>query len=248
MESGVYRIVNKIDGKIYVGSAKNTTKRKSEHFWCLRNRRHCNVYLQRAYNKHGEDAFIFEIIELCDEVDCVEREQYYIDLYKPYERQSGYNICENAASILGIKRSDETKKKIGSANSGKKLSKEQKEHLSTINKGKKLSKEHKEKIRSGNLGKSMSGEAKQKISAGNKGKSKSIDHRKSMSEAQRLSGLNGVKIAQFDLNGNLIKIHDKAIRASEEVGFAYGNLFQHLKGKRPHIKGFIFKYHKEEIA
>lgn len=245
MASGVYKIVNLINGKIYIGSAKNLSKRRQYHFWCLRNNRHCNGYLQNAFNKHGESNFVFDTIEGCEADSCVIREQFYIDLYCSFKPEIGYNICEKAGSILGIKRSEETKAKIGKSNAEKRLTADQKSHLSKINKGKSLSEECKEKIRKGNIGKTMSQEAKSKISKGNKNKPKSNAHKKSLSSAQKESRLNGVKIAQYDKDGNLIKIHDKAIEAAKSVGFAYTNLYQHLRGSRKHIKGFIFKYYKE---
>jgi group I intron endonuclease len=82
MNSGIYQIVNSINGKYYIGSSENLEKRKLRHFNELKKNRHHNIYLQRAYNKHG-NIFKFEILELIESEKLFEREQYYINTYKP---------------------------------------------------------------------------------------------------------------------------------------------------------------------
>ena len=49
--SGVYQITNKVTGKFYIGSAVNFRKRWNTHKSCLRNNKHANKHLQRAWNK-----------------------------------------------------------------------------------------------------------------------------------------------------------------------------------------------------
>lgn len=94
--SGIYKIENLINGKIYIGSSINMESRFKSHFGALRGNRHHNIYLQRSFNKHGEDNFDFEVIEQCDKGIMLEREQYYIDLFDCANRLIGYNICENS--------------------------------------------------------------------------------------------------------------------------------------------------------
>ena len=119
--SGVYKIVNKINGKIYVGSTVDLEKRKREHFNDLKGNKHCNKHLQRAFNKYNkEDNFIFEILEYVEDLhSLVVREQYYMDLYKSYDAKYGYNICIKADSRLGVKHTEESKKKMSESNKGK---------------------------------------------------------------------------------------------------------------------------------
>ena len=78
---GVYKITNKVNGKIYIGSSKDIYKRWKHHVCRLNSGKHVNSYLQNAWNKYGEDSFIFDIQEVCDENHIREREQYYIDVY-----------------------------------------------------------------------------------------------------------------------------------------------------------------------
>ena len=79
-EKGVYQIRNLITERIYVGSTKMSfQKRYFHHVNRLRNNAHKNAYLQHSFNKHGEDNFIFEILEVCSKDKCLEREQHYLD-------------------------------------------------------------------------------------------------------------------------------------------------------------------------
>lgn len=59
----VYQIRNTIDGKRYIGSTANPTKRKSRHYSDLNANTHTNPPLQQSYNDHGPENFVFEILE-----------------------------------------------------------------------------------------------------------------------------------------------------------------------------------------
>lgn len=104
LKTGIYKITNTTNGRIYIGSATNLTQRKGDHFSKLRKQIHRNRYLQNSYNLHGKDAFQFNIIEFCDRGILVEREQFYIDTLKPE-----YNILKVARSPLGIEISKESR-------------------------------------------------------------------------------------------------------------------------------------------
>jgi group I intron endonuclease len=66
--------------------------------------------------KYGKDAFKFEILEEVEPVKekLEEREQYYLDLFQPFpwNNNCGFNLSPSAYTPLGIKRSEETKKKL----------------------------------------------------------------------------------------------------------------------------------------
>ena len=59
MNSGIYIIENKQDGKIYVGSSVNVTTRLKQHITKLKYNKHSNSHLQRAWNKYGEASFLY---------------------------------------------------------------------------------------------------------------------------------------------------------------------------------------------
>lgn len=96
--SGIYRIINRRDGKIYIGSSRDLRARVFCHFTYLRNGKHSNQYLQFAFNKYGEESFDFEILELCDEAVLLDREQHHIDQMKSANESFGYNLAKFTTS------------------------------------------------------------------------------------------------------------------------------------------------------
>ena len=108
--AGVYQITNTINGKFYIGSSINCQARLIDHFRKLRKNKHINPHLQYAFNKYGEGVFEVEI--LCcvlDKEQLCSTEQYFLDLYMPYNGEIGYNILPNAKSCLGVKHSPRTR-------------------------------------------------------------------------------------------------------------------------------------------
>lgn len=115
----IYKITNIINDKIYVGSAIFLQSRWRQHRSDLNLNKHGNQLLQNAWNKYGEWLFKFEILEkVWDKTKLIEREQYWIDLLKTNQRETGYNLTIIARSRLGVKASKEalermSKSKIG---------------------------------------------------------------------------------------------------------------------------------------
>lgn len=120
IHSGIYVIFNNITKKFYIGSSYNIKNRLYCHFFKLKNNKHPNIHLQRSYNKHDKSVWSIGIIEFCEKEKCIEREQYYLDLYKSFKDTIGYNICITAKSNLGLKASEETKKKMSESSKGHK--------------------------------------------------------------------------------------------------------------------------------
>jgi len=107
--SGIYKIENLVNGKMYVGSAVDIKNRWSRHKSDLRKNKHHSRYLQRSWNKYSEEQFEFTIIEEVKDVsELLEREQYWLDYYKSYDYKIGYNSYPTAGSPLGAKHSRET--------------------------------------------------------------------------------------------------------------------------------------------
>jgi len=96
---GIYRIKNLVNDKSYYGSSKNIEKRWKTHLNQLRNKKHINCILQNAWNKYGEDNFIFEIVEECELEKLFDTEQKYIDTCGDYniglKASGGDNISKN---------------------------------------------------------------------------------------------------------------------------------------------------------
>lgn len=134
--SGIYQIKNAINGKSYVGSTANLKKRWTNHLSALRYGRHPNSRLQSAFDKYGEDAFGWSILEdVADSSQLISREQHHLDTLKPE-----YNIASIAGStMLGRHHTEETRAKISAGNRGKHVSNEARRRMSDAQKGKRLS-------------------------------------------------------------------------------------------------------------
>lgn len=196
--SGIYKIQSNIKPeRNYIGSAINIHVRWLRHLNDLRNNRHHSSKLQRHYDKYGEEDLQFSILLRCPQKKLIFFEQQQIDFYSPY-----FNNRKIADSNLGIKRSNETKKKISVTMTGREISNETREKIGNIHRGKVVSDETKRKISESSKGrkisdetklkmgksrkrKSLSEEHKRKISEGKKGKSFSDDHRKNLSIATK---------------------------------------------------------------
>ena len=143
-DTGVYCITNSVNGKRYIGSAVSFKLRWKNHRLNLRNGKHHNIHLQRAYNKHGESVFVFTKIALCPVTDLLVVEQSRIDALKPE-----YNVARVAGSRLGVKQgpmSELNRKKIGDANRGRRRTEDQKKAVGDANRGRKASAETRAKL------------------------------------------------------------------------------------------------------
>jgi len=186
---GVYQI--ELNGEMYIGSTiARFSTRWGKHLYDLRRGIHNNLHLQNAFNKYGEDALRFSVIETVETPgEVIALEQHYIDTLKP-----GYNICQTAGSspMLGRKHTGEAKRKISVGNLGKVMSEEARRKIGEANKGKVRSEETRKIMsiaRKGkpahNKGKPVPEEQKRKISEGLKGRIISEETRRKISEAQK---------------------------------------------------------------
>lgn len=148
---GIYCIYNITTSKFYIGSTIAIIYRWYNHRKDLRNNNHCSKYLQHSYNKHGESAFQFYLIEIVkDKNKLLEREQWWLDITRCYLPEIGYNTARVAGSMLGTKQT--------------------KEHIEKrIRRGHKQSPEVIAKIAIANTGKTRTEETKKKMSEKRKG-------------------------------------------------------------------------------
>ena len=102
MNQGIYCIKCAHTNKTYVGSATNIKKRWWRHRKDLREKKHHNKYLQRAWNKYGEGAFSFDILEwVKSKYNLKTREQYWIDTLNSHHSANGFNECKEAYTTAG---------------------------------------------------------------------------------------------------------------------------------------------------
>lgn len=89
---GIYKIENKANGKIYIGQSVNIENRWKQHIRELNKESHRNQHLLNSWKKYGQDNFEFNVICTCTLEELDEKEIYYIDLYKTYNYEYGYNM------------------------------------------------------------------------------------------------------------------------------------------------------------
>jgi len=107
---GIYAIRGPNDA-VYVGKAKNIKKRWGQHRSHLRSGVHGTPHLQYAWNKYGETAFVFEIVELVDSQErMIVREQFWLDtLFGTMPKGTVYNhatFSQGGGHTKGRKNND----------------------------------------------------------------------------------------------------------------------------------------------
>lgn len=187
--AGIYKIINLIDNKVYIGQSINIKCRFDSHKSNLKNNHHSNIYLQNAWNKYGEENFKFEILEECTENKLDEREQYWLNFYGGLNSDNNYNFRE---PLSPGRMSIISRKRMSLARLGKKREKWVCEKLSQSFKGR----------ISYFKGKHLSEEHKRKISESNKGKKQSLEH------------INNARLARIN-NGSYEKLKTNKVRSKK---------------------------------
>lgn len=155
-KSGIYKIINVLNNKFYVGSAVDLRRRKTRHFCELRTGKHKNAYLQAAWNKYGEKAFTFVVVEEHPEgADLLAAENIW--LKEHVGKDYCYNLGVDAvAPMLG--RGGELSPTWGRKRTPEELA-------AQSWKGRRHRKESKERIRACLIGKPRPAEVRAKIAA-----------------------------------------------------------------------------------
>lgn len=148
LNTGIYQITNIKNGRKYVGSAVNISKRWREHLRQLEDGKHHSRFMQRCWNKHGGECFVFRVILCCNVESLIWYEQRALDALRPE-----YNSAPKAGSQLGYKHSAESRKKMSASRpkdfspmTGKRHSEETKRRISKAKKGVKLGAYSRERV------------------------------------------------------------------------------------------------------
>jgi group I intron endonuclease len=199
MTSGVYQILNTVNGKCYVGSSKNIESRWGQHRSMLDKGTHHNQKLSNAVSKHGIAAFEFSILEGCPPEKNLDRELFWIT--QSNSVASGYNMRWRPDSNLGVKHSQQSRENMGASRRGKKLSPEHCKKISDrmklrdiapmvkasadARRGVPLSEERRAEISASLTGKPKSPEHTAKVAAAHTGTKRSEATRARISEVQK---------------------------------------------------------------
>jgi group I intron endonuclease len=227
---GVYAIRHVASGKMYIGSAANIPGRWSAHRSALKRDEHHSRHLQRAWDKYGPDAFVWEVLwAVEDPADLIRTEQEYLDHFGTYWRTQGYNIRHRAESSLGMRASAETRARMSAARKGRKFSPEHRARIgaasancspetrariSAIMKGHEVSPETRTKIAAtlkGRAGRQHTPETRAKMAVSAKGRKLSPETRAKIGAAQKVAQ----KVAQ---KGKVVSAETRARMSAAQKG------------------------------
>ena len=129
-EPGIYQILNIRTGDCYIGKAINVRQRLWSHRSMLRGNRHQNQHLQRAWNKYGEAAFDFRVVQLIGIEWLSKAEAFWAGVFK----KDGWHLpAYNQADIdpeTGHNRhSEESKEKLRQKALGREVKLETREKI-----------------------------------------------------------------------------------------------------------------------
>lgn len=105
---GIYIILNTKNNKFYLGSSICIKSRLKSHIKEINGNRHHSKHLYNSVIKYGWNNFKFYIIEEIDkDKNLFDTEQIYLDKYKPYNNNVGYNIlrCAMGGAAESLKKS-----------------------------------------------------------------------------------------------------------------------------------------------
>lgn len=238
------------DGHIrYVGKANDPQKRFTDHIYDKK-KTHKSTWIRSLGYK--------PILEILDEIaidDWQFWEMYWIAQCKAW----GHHLTNHTNGGEGVSKgnvlSDEHKRKLSEALSGEKHPMYGKKHtplslekMSKARIGFTHTDDAKQKISIGNKGKKLTYEQRKRMSDVRKGKTLSKEHRENLSKSHlgNIPGNTGTTpVGQYSLNGVLIHMFPN-LRSVGLAGFTKSNVLHVINGKRPHHRGFVWRYIRYE--
>ncbi|KGQ02207.1 putative intron-encoded endonuclease 1 (mitochondrion) [Beauveria bassiana D1-5] len=216
-KGGIYSFINTINGKQYIGSAKDFYIRLNEHL----NNKKSNSNLQKAFVKYGLQNFNWVIYEyftyeskILDHDALTELETNYI---QAFDYSTLYNMKRIATSMLGYKHTDEAIQK--------------------------MIERFQDKSNHPMFGKTHSEEVLKLISKPGSlnpmfGKTHS-DKTKELMARKKNKYINGVGI--YDLNGNLIKKFNNNVELGNYLSISKVTVGKYLNNNLIYNNLYIFK-------
>lgn len=218
----VYKHINKINGKVYVGQTALSVKRR----WRKGKGYKIGIF-KKAIEKYGWDNFEHIIIK--DGLSKEEANLLEISLIKKYKELGiCYNITDGGEGACGYRHTEESKKKMSDRGKGKKIPEHVKILISERFKGITFTKEH-----------------KLKISIALRGKPKSEKTKLKMKLNHNYHDL--VEVIKCDKNGNIICTYPSIAEASRDTGILQTHISRCARGKRLSAGGYKWKYKNEVI-
>jgi len=235
---GIYKITSP-NNRVYIGQSVNIEKRFVTYKKYSNNNKQPRLFA--SFKKYGCENHIFEILEECEIKELNTKERYYQDIFNCIDT-NGLNCRLTKHFGKSGKLSKETRIKIGLSKIGNKNrvgmkhSEEVKKRMSDVKKGKFVSLETKNKQSLVGKGRKNSEETIKKMSMAKKGKVCSQEHRLKISIARKKSLYTGKTI----LNKDTGIFYFGSLEASKVIGINQGTLKSYLNGNSPNKTQFIY--------
>ncbi len=250
----IYRILNKINGKIYIGE---TTQDNPNERW-MQHKRHvlngefgCRA-LYSAMTKYGIDNFEFKILFFCFNEDV---EKYEIQMIEKLNTiaPNGYNILKGGkgGGFVGKKHTEDAKRKISEyfkkryedVREREKQSIIVKDAMKGINIRERMIKSEKwkkavEEKRLGFGGKNVPNEIKEKIRKGVQAYYDNADNKVNIEKHREAMAKScGIKVSQYDANHKLLDTYISAAEASRQTGISRSTVQNAIKHGKKTLAG-----------
>ena len=242
---GIYCITNIDNNKRYVGQTYDLKFRWMRHKSDLRGNRHHNKHLQAAWNKYGEENFVFDELEHCPIEQLDEREIYWIEYFDSQNQEFGYNLADGGLGCRGYKHTEEEIVKMRMIQNPEPI-------LQIDFEGNILN----EFVSAGEAGDYIGKDSVSGIKMccdGNKYKQAYgyiWIYKKDLSKFRLKDHVTTYKsntpVSQYSMDNVLIKHWDTARNASKEIKGSSSEMFKVCTGERLSYRGFIWKYTDNE--
>ena len=236
MQPVIYGIKNLVNNKIYIGKSTNIKIRKKTHETSFIRGQAVNIHLQRAVDKYGIENFEFVILEEVTLNNINEKEQYWINYFKSYDEVFGYNKTMGGD---GGNLTIETKLKISKTSPNRKVIYQFNSNGDLIKKWNGVRDIERElKFLSSTISKACSVNTNNNSAYGFYWSyNEDIGNLKGIGQQN-----NTLKIQQFSLNGELIKIWSSISAAAKETNSSKSSIIRCCKNKQKTCNNFIWKY------
>lgn len=239
-------ILNLKNGKKYIGSTVNYSRRKSTHLNRLNKGNHHSLSLQQSWNKNNPEDYKFIILEKIEDKNVlIEREQYYLDYFKSYNKKFGYNMCP----VAGNPGAGKEYKHIFKFDMQGNFVEEYSNALAAANSVGDSARSNsitdcclwKYRFWKNHIFSHEPTITKERIEFANSPRKRTDETKKKMSIAAK-NRKDKRAIIQMDLSGNFIREWECTRNACDELGLSNGQISDCLNGKWKQARGFKWKF------
>lgn len=223
----VYRVINDLSGKVYVGvTSVGIETRWKHHVWSSKSN---NLALGAAIRKYGENNFTVDVLEECESREhMLKQEKFWIKKLKSHVKHGqGYNMTMGGDGVFDYKHTEKAKRSMSEKRKG----------AQNHNFGKRWGREaHPPEF--------LEMMSKRHSGAGNPmfGRKHSEETRRKIAAANKRRTYTGTAVLQFDLEGNFMKRFESAQAAARSVEGSGNKILMVCKGERKTHKKHMWRY------